>query len=353
LTGALPGIPLCSMVACSDSTRPFGGLLTLDGQLLRVLEEARRASALDVGVLVTGETGTGKELVARAIHASSRRMAAPFVAVDCAALPRTTLESELFGHRRGAFSGAERDRIGRIEAARGGTVFLDSVDELDLEAQAGLLRVIEEKEVVPLGESRPRGVDFRLLASSAPALRRKVEEGIFRADLFYRIKVVEIELPPLRERRVDIPLLAERFLQHSARSFGKPVQGFTAQAMEVLTRFDWPGNVRELLNAVEAAAAAARGERVQESDLPVHVRVPRRPRAAEPEPSPPSPAEKGGEDRASGFAEQVEGFQRGLILKALGRSLWSHRDAARELGLERHQLKYLCAKLGIRRSAAS
>jgi two-component system response regulator HydG len=224
------------------------------------------------------------------------------------------------------------------------------VDDLDPAAQAGLLRAIEEREIVPLGETRPRRVDFRLVASSAPDLRGRVAGGGFREDLYYRINVVELELPPLRDRPEDIPLLARLFLDDCARRFGKPLREVAPAAMAVLEAYDWPGNVRELQCAVEAAAASARGETIGESDLPVHVRRGRR----EPGPADPMPAPAGedGDEPFLPFAERVEAFQRSILIEALGRHSWSHIAAARDLGLERHQLKYLCAKLGIRRSLA-
>ena len=332
-------------------------IFTASEPFRKVLDEAGRAAATDLGILVTGETGTGKEVLARWIHRASPRRARPFVTIDCSALPGSTIESELFGHSRGAFSGAERDRAGRFEAAAGGTVFLDGVDDLDPAAQAHLLRVIEEREVLRLGETRPRRVDFRLLASAGPELRRLAAEGGFRRDLFYRLNVVELALPPLRERPEDIPFLARAFLLACARRFGKPLREISPAAMAVLRSYRWPGNVRELEIALESAAAAARGEIVGESDLPVHVRIGSReaggeavgaPIAAE---APPAvdPGGPGGSARC--FSERVEDFQRSLLLETLARTSWSHREAAVELGLERHQLKYLCAKLGIRRSA--
>jgi two-component system response regulator HydG len=336
---------------CANETLP--GFLTAEEGFRRILHEARRAASSDAGVLVLGETGTGKGRLARAIHDASPRRGGPFVTVDCAALPEGLLHSELFGHRRGAFSGAERDRPGRLEAAGGGTLFLDRVDELESGLQAQLLRAIEEREVLPLGESRPRRVDFRLLASACGDLRGQVEAGRFRSDLFYRIKVVELELPPLRERRQDVPLLARAFLADCAERFAKPLEGFTPAALGVLLAYHWPGNVRELALTVEAAAGAARGELVQESDLPVQVRAARPAASGEVRPGESAPAVLGLEEEARSFARRVEDFQRSLVLEALGRSGWRHREAARELGLERHQLKYLCAKLGVRRPAAA
>ncbi len=330
--------------------QPFGAILGQDGTLLRVLREAERAAASDVGVLVTGETGTGKEVLARAIHCASRRRSGSFVAVDCASLHPGLIQSELFGHRRHAFTGAGSDRVGRFEAASGGTLFLDRIDELEPTSQAQILRVLEEREVVPLGEALPRAVDFRLIASAAPDLRRRAARGEFRADLYYRVQVVELELPTLRERRGDLRLLADTFLADCALRFQKPLRGFFPAAWAVIAGLDWPGNVRQLMAVVEAAAATARGELIQESDLPVYVRTSAarsQTGAAAVVPSPAGCAESA----PSGFADRVEEFQRRLIVEALGRSLWSHAEAARKLGLERHQLKYLCAKLGVRRSS--
>lgn len=351
------------MVQGLAAAQEFHGLIGSSPPFKGVIDEARRAAASELEVLVTGETGTGKELLARAIHAASARRRGPFLAVDCSTLPAETLPAELFGHARGAFSGADRERIGRFEAARGGSVFLDRIDDLDPAAQAILLRVIEEREVIPLGTSRPRPVDFRLLTSAGPELKRRSLEGRFRRDLYYRINAVELALPPLRERREDLPFLAREFLADCARRFGKPLAGFSPRALEVLGALDWPGNVRELKGAVEAAAASARGELIQESDLPVRLRVAFQRladgRSADPPgsaasraPSDPPDSPAGPPPPATGgFAERVTGFQRALLLEALGRSSWSHLRAARELGLERHQLKYLCAKLGVRRSA--
>jgi DNA-binding NtrC family response regulator len=350
------------MVARAQS--PFAAFVTAGEPFRRILLQAERAAAAEVGILVTGETGTGKGLLARAIHEASRRRAGPFVTVDCASLHGGLIQSELFGHRRGAFSGAERDRIGRFEAAQGGTVFLDGIDELDLESQAHLLRAIETREILPLGEVRPRRLDFRTLASAAPELKRRVSEGRFRADLFYRVNVVELLLLPLRERREDIPALSRTFLAERARRFQKPIEGFTPAALRVLEEHDWPGNVRELELAVEVAAASARGELIEESDLPVHVRAARR-RAAERSSGAPGSASRERKDAPGSasrerkdvqlrpFAERVEEFQRNVILTTLAKCGLSAKAAAGELGLERHQLKYLCAKLGIRRSAAA
>ncbi len=211
----------------------------------------------DSTVLITGESGVGKELVAHVIHAASRRSAGPFVAVNCAAIPAGLIESELFGYEKGAFTDARRARPGLFEAASGGAIFMDEIGELALDMQAKLLRVIQEREVMRIGSRRPRKVDFRLLAATNRDLEKAVREGRFRGDLYYRLNVIRLEVPPLRERREDILPLAERFLAMCCRREGKRIRGFTAGARRVLLAYEWPGNVRELQNVVERAVILA------------------------------------------------------------------------------------------------
>ncbi|NIV49637.1 MAG: AAA domain-containing protein, partial [Gammaproteobacteria bacterium] len=208
-------------------------------------------------VLITGETGTGKDLVARAIHYAGPRKEARFVAQNCGALPDTLLESELFGHRRGAFTGAHQDKKGLFELAHGGTIFLDEIGETNPGMQVRLLRVLQDGEVRPLGSSETRKVDVRVIAATNRDLRQMVDRGDFREDLFYRLRVVELPLPALRERPEDIPPLAEHFLERAAESMGKTMRGFTHSAMNRLTGYPWPGNVRELENEIERAVALA------------------------------------------------------------------------------------------------
>ncbi len=230
-----------------------GGSKALD-DVFRLMESA---AASPIAVLVEGETGTGKELVARAIHRVSPRAQGRFLAVNCAALPETLLESELFGHRRGAFTGATNDRRGLFEAAAGGTVFLDEVGEMPLAMQAKLLRVLEAGEVLPLGESRARRVDVRVISATNCTLESDVRERRFRDDLYFRLAAFPIRLPPLRARREDIPALVDHLLGAAAARHGKAIDGIEAAALDVLTRFDWPGNVRELQNELERAVALA------------------------------------------------------------------------------------------------
>ena len=223
-------------------------------------------------VLLTGESGTGKELVAKAIHQLSPRAKQPFVAVHCAALAPTLLESELFGHEKGAFTGAHERRIGRFEQAQGGTLFLDEIGEIDATIQVKLLRFLGERTFERVGSNKTLTADARLIAATNKNLEELAKTGTFREDLFFRLRVVEIHLPPLRERVGDLPLLAQSFLREFARENGKPVNDFTADALEALMNYAWPGNVRELRTAIEHAVVFCRGEKIGARDLPPSVR---------------------------------------------------------------------------------
>jgi Nif-specific regulatory protein len=241
----------------------FAEIIGRSQAITAVFSLMESAGASPITVLVEGETGTGKELVARGIHRAGPRAGGPFLAVNCAALPETLLESELFGHRRGSFTGAINDQRGLFEAAAGGTVLLDEIGEMPPSMQAKLLRVLQEGEVVPLGDTRPRRIDVRIIASTNRDLRAEVEARRFREDLYYRIAAFPIRLPPLHDRRDDIPLLADRFLDAAASRIGKRIVGFAPEALERLVGYHWPGNVRELQNEIERAVALARdGERI-------------------------------------------------------------------------------------------
>jgi len=248
--------------------------------MIELLELMERAAAYKSTVLLTGESGTGKEVLARAIHAQSPRREAAFVAVNCGAIPDTLLESELFGHAKGAFTGAHRANRGLFLEADGGTLFLDEIGELPTSLQVKLLRVLQEEEVRPVGESKPRSVDVRVVAATARDLDEEVREGRFREDLFYRLNVVRLDVPPLRERPKDVPLLADHFVEHFRSSLGKPVQGLADDALERLVAYGWPGNVRELENVIERAMILADGDRITLRELPEAVLSP----ASGPEP---------------------------------------------------------------------
>jgi DNA-binding NtrC family response regulator len=256
-----------------ESAGPFHGMYGTAPAMQGVYRMVRRAARTDVTVLVTGESGTGKELVARALHEESRRRGKPFVALNCSALPSELVESELFGHTKGAFTGAIKDRGGLFEAAHGGTLFLDEIGDLGPLAQAKVLRALESGEVMRVGGTRSTLVDVRVVAATHRPLEQMVADGRFREDLLYRLKVITVALPPLRERREDLPLLAGHFLRHFATRYGRPTQVLAPDALAALLRHDWPGNVRELRNAIEGALVMADDTSVTVGDLPVTVRA--------------------------------------------------------------------------------
>lgn len=249
------------------------GIVAQSATMQRVLDQARRVSRVDSTVLISGESGAGKEAVARLVHDESGRAAHAFVAVNCAAVPEALMESELFGHARGAFTGAAQDRVGLFEAANHGTLLLDEVGDLPPSMQAKLLRVLQDREVRRVGENRSRRVDVRVLAATHRDLAAEVTEGRFRQDLFYRLRVIEIHIPPLRDRRDDILPLARRFLAETSRRLQRPVNAFTPRAADLLLKWHWPGNVRELQNVVERAVVLAQERRVEVEDLPEEVRA--------------------------------------------------------------------------------
>jgi transcriptional regulator with PAS, ATPase and Fis domain len=233
----------------------FAEIVGASDSIRETLHLMESAASSPISVLIEGETGTGKELVARGIHRASERAEAAFVAVNCAALPADLLEAELFGHARGAFTGAVTERRGLFEAAHGGSMFLDEVGDLPLSMQVKLLRVLQEGEIMPVGTTRPRKVDVRIIAATNHNLRSAVDAGTFRADLYYRISAFPIAVPPLRARRSDVPLLADRFLTESAERHRKKIAGIDANAFALLTAYDWPGNIRQLRNEIERAVA--------------------------------------------------------------------------------------------------
>jgi DNA-binding NtrC family response regulator len=249
----------------------FGNLIGASKAMEAVFDLIRRVAATDINVLVTGESGTGKELVAKAIHYNSARRRSPFVPINCAGIPETLLESELFGHVRGAFTGATVSRRGLIEEARGGTLFLDEIAEMPMLLQAKLLRVLDDKEVRPLGSNRPSVVDFRIVAATNKDPRNRVAAGAFREDLFFRLNVAGIVLPPLRERGDDLRLLTRHFIKKHATAQGRSVSRVDRDALALLEAYGWPGNVRELENAVERGVAFARSDTIGPDDLPAYL----------------------------------------------------------------------------------
>jgi DNA-binding NtrC family response regulator len=254
-----------------DEINLFHEVVGKSSAMGRVLEQVAMVSASDTTALIRGESGTGKELVARAIHANSPRRYLPIVVVNCGALSEGVLESELFGHEKGAFTGAHYRRKGKFEMADGGTLFLDEIGDINLKTQVDLLRVLEEKKITRVGGNAEISVDFRLIAATNKNLEAMCADGKFREDLYYRVNVFSIAIPPLRERREDVPALAEHFVRRFAQSMNKPITGIALETRELMRGFDWPGNVRELQNAIERAVLVCKTKEIQPGDLPLQV----------------------------------------------------------------------------------
>lgn len=314
----------------------FGELIGQSPALEAVAQQIDLVSPTDSAVLILGESGTGKELVAREIHRRSKRSGRPLIKVNCAAVPRELYESEFFGHARGAFTGALRDRVGRFELADGGTLFLDEVGEIPLELQAKLLRVLQEGELERVGEERTRRVNVRLVAATNRDLRAEAEAGRFRQDLFYRLSVFPVEVPPLRKRKEDIPLLVEHFLEASSRKVGRPTPPLTLAAVQRLQQYDWPGNVRELQHVVERAVITSTKGRL-------NVELPSQPRAARA--TEPAAAEPG--VRTDAQIRQIEADNIRAALKAASGKVSGPGGAAQLLGLKPTTLASRIKALGI------
>jgi hypothetical protein len=296
-----------------------------------------RIARLSATVLVLGESGTGKELIARLIHREGERPDAPFIPVNLAAIPRELVESTLFGHEKGSFTGAHRQQIGKFELAAGGTLFLDEVGDLRLDLQGKLLRAIQEGEIERVGGGHPIRTDFRLIAATNVDLEKGVKEGRFREDLYYRLNVIPIRMPPLRDRPEDLPELATCFLRRYSARFRRDVKGFAPAAMKRLRAHWWPGNIRELENLVERLVAITDGDWITEDDLPFEYQVPA---------SLPDADEEPGDGKL--LQRACEGFERNFILKALERAGWNVTAAARHLGIPLSTMKHKMDRLAIR-----
>ena len=307
--------------------------------MMKLLDTVSQVAPSEATVLITGESGTGKELIAAAIHFNSPRRDGPFVQLNCAAITETLLESELFGHEKGAFTGAERRREGRFHQADGGSLFLDEVSEMPLSMQVKLLRVLQEREFTRVGGDAVVRVDVRLIAATNTHLPDRIAAGKFREDLYYRLNVVGLAVPPLRERREDIPLLAQHFLETFAERNRKPIKGFTPQAMGRLTRHSWPGNVRELMNAVERAVVLARADYLPEEDFAL---IP----AAEPAPTQAPPAQP-----TAGVADSLplDEIEKATILRTLEAAGGNKSETARRLGITRRTLHKKLKAYGVMR----
>ncbi|RMF84737.1 MAG: sigma-54-dependent Fis family transcriptional regulator [Nitrospinota bacterium] len=313
----------------------FDQIIGESGKMQEVLSLVARIAPSNATVLIRGESGTGKELIAKAIHYNSPRKEGPFVKVNIAALPENLLESELFGHEKGAFTGAVERRIGRFEAANHGTLFLDEIGDLPLPLQVKLLRVLQEREFERVGSNRPIKVDIRIIAATNQDLEEAIREKRFREDLYYRLNVVPIVLPPLRERREDIPPLVDFLLRKCAEQTGKGVKGISREAMDLLIRYDYPGNVRELENIIERAVLLARHDVILVEDLPLHLRT------SEPE------IERRPRSEKMTLPQVLEALERQMILRALEQHDYVQTRAAEELGISERVLRYKLKKHGL------
>ena len=305
------------------------GIVYISEAMEGVMSRAARAAESHATVLITGESGTGKELVARAIHEISDRKEEPFVTVNCSAVPESLIESELFGHEKGAFTGADRHRTGRFEQADGGTLFLDEIGEIPLHVQVKLLRVLQERSFERVGGNETISVDVRIITATNRNLDDEVEKGTFRQDLFYRLNVVGIELPPLRDRKSDIPVLVEYFIKLYAKNHAKTIYSLTPEALDCLIKYPFPGNVREIGNIIEQAIVLSRGDIITIRDLPLRICT--------------------GEEKLKGnlsLEENVAELERTSLRKALRETGGNKSAAARSLGISERKIRYMLKKYG-------
>jgi DNA-binding NtrC family response regulator len=314
----------------------FEGMVGRHPEMVKIYQVIAQLAATPTTVLITGESGTGKELIARAIHRLSPRSSQPFVAVNVAAIPDTLIESELFGHEKGAFTGAHAKKLGKFELAHGGTIFLDEIGSLRLDLQTKLLRALQEREIERVGGVRPIRIDVRVLAATNLNLRQAVKDRMFREDLYYRLNVVPVHVPPLRERREDIGRLVEHFVRKISRECNRDVRGVSAGALEVLAGYDWPGNVRELENVIHRAVVLARSPVLQLQDVPLDVAMP----------------ETGAglsEDAGLPLREACDKFERQYVLRVLEGVQWNVSRAARLLGVHRNTILAKLSAWGLQR----
>jgi len=315
-----------------DIIYDFDAIIASSPVMKRTIGILKKFSQTDSTILLTGETGTGKSFLSGAVHFNSRRKRRPFIKINCANIPETLLESELFGHEKGAFTGANKSRMGRLEQADGGTVLLDEIGEMTHDLQAKLLRVLEEKSFERVGGNRTIHSDVRIICATNRRPEEQVQEGKFREDLYYRINILRVHLPPLRERRECIEPLARLLLEKSCRNLKKRIMGFSPEALDALTGYDWPGNIRQLANTIERAAILEESDIIQGENTIL------------PEPLFPK---AGGKTRTMAPPYSIRRQEKEMILEALERSLWVQKDAANLLGLTPRSLNYKIKKFGI------
>jgi two-component system NtrC family response regulator len=313
----------------------FDQIVSASSQMEEVLNLVTRVAKTDTTILVRGESGTGKELIAQAIHFHSLRADRPLIKINCAALPETLLESELFGHEKGAFTGALTLRRGRFEEADSGSIFLDEIGDISLSTQAKLLRVLQDKKFQRLGSNKTIETDCRIVAATNRDLEELIQEGTFREDLYYRLNIVPIVIPPLRDRKEDIPKLVDHFLEKFNLKCHKQIKGITREARDILLKYNYPGNIRELENIIERALVLTRHEVIDEDDLPIQIKTtPKAERQIE----------------TGDFGNQLAASERLMLLKALENNAWIQTRAAKELGISERVLRYKMKKHKIQRN---
>jgi len=320
-----------------EAARGFDQIISQNKKMLEIFDLIKKVAHTSTHILITGESGTGKELVARSIHNQGNRKAGPFVAINCAAIPPELMESEMFGHERGAFTGAHTRTIGKFEHANGGTLFLDEISALRPDLQAKLLRVLQEKEIERIGSNRTIKVDIRVISATNRNLEEDVAQGRFRQDLYFRLNVVPISIPPLRERKEDIPLLARHFLNKFITAFNKKISGFSEKTLDALCRYHWPGNIRELENLIERIVVLSKGnDLIELEDIPLEILT--------------SSDRSAKDDKLSkvGLIKMREEFEKRLILNVLESTRWNRTEAAKILKISRNYLIRKARQFGIK-----
>jgi DNA-binding NtrC family response regulator len=319
-----------------EASRGFDQIITQNKTMLQIFERVKKVAFTSTNVLITGESGTGKELIARSIHQQGNRKHGPFVAINCAAIPSELMESVMFGHEKGAFTGAHARTIGKFEYAHGGTLFLDEISVLRSDLQAKLLRVLQEREIERIGSNRPIKVDIRVISATNTNLAKAVAQGQFRQDLYFRLNVVPISIPPLSERKGDIPLLANHFLRKFNTAFNKKIPGFSEKALAALTRYPWPGNIRELENLVERIVVLSAGdEKIDLKNIPYEILM-----ASDRD-------NKDAETKRGGLIKIRKAIEKQIILSVLEASQWNQTEAAKVLNVNRNALIQKAKQIGI------
>ncbi|MBI5188885.1 MAG: sigma-54-dependent Fis family transcriptional regulator [Nitrospirae bacterium] len=320
-----------NVVLRQQLSQQFGSkeFIGVSQQIQRVFEMLEKVIPTRSNVLILGESGTGKGLIAEIIHYNSPRKDKPFMSINCSAIPETLLESELFGYKKGAFTGATSDKSGLITMADQGTLFLDEIGDMSLSLQAKLLKVLETGEVLPLGDTKPRFVDVRLITATNKNIEEYVKKGLFREDLYYRLNVIEIKLPPLRERREDIPLLLQHFVEKYSKENHKNIKGISPEAFEILNSYSWPGNVRELRNVIERAVVLCSSGVITPAELPDRIKI------------------RSPEEKPQNLKDAMNSFERQLILETLSARNWNKEETATFLGVDLTTLYRKIKKLGI------